>query len=241
MKFAPKRTLSLFVIALGLPLAAWADVTYTYTGPNYTHVDANDYVFYRPPEENAANTARLEQALLASSMSISITLPVFLRPGWNAFNFLELISPELVADFTTLQDTHVVADPTLSYAATSFGANAYGAVTLQGWAGGNSVFVGAIHVDANGAVDDWNISALNLGAGDTLSSNGGGDTIDYQITGHGSEYRYHADAAAGSWAVSGNAVSAVPEPAGYAMLAAGLGLIGLIARRRRPSRRAASA
>lgn len=238
-----KRKLALLILALGLPLAASADVTYSYTGQNFAVADAvlSSMEIEFTPEQILAFESDLKAGLLASSLTMSITLPVYLPSGWSSFSNNAILPSPLLDSLNLLKNTQTLADPTVSFDAEASPQLGLfvggGSVATDGPRGfSTSVFSVLVHADANHAIDAWNIEVRPWVSGDTilLQSAAGGDYLSFDSVRRAGAVHYVAsNATAGDWAMSGTAVTAVPEPAGYGMLLGGLGLMGWASRRRR--------
>ncbi|MES2740832.1 MAG: PEP-CTERM sorting domain-containing protein [Pseudomonadota bacterium] len=253
MKFALKASLTTFVFALIMPLAATADVTYTYTGSNFTDVSAMIIHYPNWPTgevyEDVAAEAAVKESLLSRGLYLSLTTPVYLPAGWSTFSTAGGYSGALLTSMINLEQHHGMDNPGISWSANSGLWNDHGKVALHNdpanveWDLSTS-----LHVNASGIIDAWEFSLLSSDAYAIANainqtnmggSSSNGDAIDWDASAPRwlTDHRAASTAAIGSWASAGSPVLAVPEPATYAMLLAGLGLIGFTARRthRRPA------
>jgi len=122
--------------------------------------------------------------------------------------------------------------PAIQTMALQFGFGAtFGAVTTWNTPGGSFNFVSPVFVSAgSGAIVDGNVAGKVTGLGGTLATTwASGDTLWLRWTERNEIGNDHA-LAIDNLSFS---VTAVPEPGTYALLLAGLGVIGFLARRRR--------
>jgi hypothetical protein len=174
---------------------------------------------------------------------------VYIPQGWSSFSTTTPISGALTAPLMALKAAGY-ADPGVVW---------YGSSSLVADGGHISLLPSndppspahtpptisvSVHVGTNHQIDAWEISmkagydnSFFLLNGKLSSSSTSGDKLSYAFFTHGYGIRQDAsNSNAGAWAVSGSPVAPVapvPEPAGYALMLAGLTAIGTLARRRR--------
>jgi len=231
---------------LYLPLAASADVSYSYTGKLFNDVYAQIAWEGEPPEVSAQRSADATAALLADRITIGFTSPVYIPQGWSTFgSTFQGYGGALLAPLQALADNGV-KDPGITWHVNSslFSGNGHIALAFDpaayDWLWASAISV-AVHVGADQQIDAWSLSmSPGMAVGETAvtwqqqlsSSSDQGDRILLDTIGR--RYvatEYGVSATPGTWAVNGSPVSLVPEPVAAAMLLAGLAT--LVALRRR--------
>lgn len=232
-------------VALCLPLMATADITYTYRGKAFNNVNTEILMDGDTPEQNAANTAAAAAALAIDRVRISFSSPVYLPDGWSNFSTVGAYSGALAASLQALADGGT-ADPGISWKVQTSLFSGDGHISLQfdgasfDWNNASRLNV-SVHADSNHNIDAWEISmepGYGVGAfswaRELSSSSSDGDRLLFENAGnHYYDHREAANASAGRWSVTDGPVSPTPEPAPAAMLLSGLGMLGLLQRRRR--------
>lgn len=215
--------------ANGITTSAWTSATLgTLHAFAQTSIPLSDAT---PHNVQSSAQARMIDTLLASSSLGSL---------YNNYQYTVNIS-----GFTTA--------PSALYAAPSFGATAYVGINIfdnttfttlvqQNWqasslvASGGGLLTGTISAAAGDSITLDLTLQVGSGVGTNVAGQSGFAQADYQNTVH-----FYLDAVtpgANTVATSGYdyaSPSAVPEPETYAMMMVGLGLIGLIARRKKQS------
>lgn len=222
------------LLSLGLPLAASASVTYSYASTPFTSISVSS----TDPAVEAALRAQYASAYL----SASLTLPTYLPTGWNTLSNSGIGSPALVAALSELESHQGLPNPAINWDISSNIAGFSGTVALHmpppGVPDYDPVFSFAVHVGANNQIDAWTLKARpspndwsdptyhNSGVD---SSNSAGDAAFYVGGRFETSYVSGNSGTPGSWSVT----TSVPEASSSAMMLGGLGLIGMLARRRK--------
>lgn len=246
MKPVIKISLTAVAFALSAPLAALAQVTYSYTGAKYDQVSVSLYQWDEDPAVTDARAAAATAALRDQQLTFSFTAPVYLPAGWSTFNTTGGYTGALLNSMTAFEQQHGTNNPGVSWNADSALWGDSGTVALHFDPASfdpdrDSTLSVSLHVGANNVIDAWEFSVQPgpLWYWTYYNQSLSGSSVNGDYTDLASSHprccwdvRQAATATAGSWAATGSQVLAVPEPATYAMLLAGLGWIGLTTRRR---------
>jgi hypothetical protein len=231
------------LIALGFSQAALADVTYTYTGAKFNDVTVltiNDPEV--PPEIALGQSAAAKAILLNDQLGFTLKTPVYMPAGWTTIDYTGVYG-QLAAPLATLPPLGY--DASVSWTVTNTAWTSQGTVQLDNvfaydpWL--DSKLSLSVHVGAGNAIDAWTISIVpgeawgpptfDIAVG---SSSITGDTLLYEFAAnHGYQRKEAAVTTAGTWALSGSPITAVPEPGTAAMLLAGLALTGAMLRKQK--------
>lgn len=159
-------------------------------------------------------------ASVAGNFASAQTVGTFQNPGNNNLSYTSYSPSYVFADY---------ASPTLTgsfdYTFTfNLASNLAFTTVVNGWDGMTGM---------SGTLTPSGGSALNLSS---IPLSGGGTSLSYGSLSGASQYSLHfvgtAPEAGQSFNVQLHSVQAVPEPETFAMLLAGLGLIGMVTRRR---------
>lgn len=169
-----------------------------------------------------AGSALLSQAATAAVDISSLPKAVKLESG-GSLTFGDKFKNNQQGSFFYDVFTFNVTQPSaLNVVLTSQSTSALTGLNLTGFglysSVGNTLLQGGTQ-ELSGATDKWSLSFANLAAGAYYMKVSGDVVFSTGATFSG----------------NGNLVSAVPEPGTYAMLLAGLGLLGFVARRRQKS------
>jgi hypothetical protein len=232
---------ALAAAALAVPQAAIADVSYTYTGNIFN--DVNVLTIHDPevpPEIALAESAAAKAILLSDHLGITLTTPVYIPVGWSNISYTG-ISGELYVPLYAQQPSNPGAGVNWTLTNTAFAGGGHIDLNngIDTWLE-NRLSV-SVHVSAGNVIDAWEITLLpgevygppnwNMHAS---SSSVSGDSVLYEFgAAHYYQRREAANADVGTWAVTGSPVAAVPEPASYALLLAGLALVAGATQRKR--------
>jgi hypothetical protein len=240
---ATKLMLGALVGALAMPLAAMADVTYTYTGATFNDVNVQTWLDPEvPPEVALAQSAAAKAILLNDHIGITLTTPVYIPTGWSSITYTG-ITGELSGPLYGLQADYPGAGVSWTLTNSAFGGSGHIQLDNIGafdpWL--DSRLTVSLHVGSGNVIDAWDISVLPgeaYGAPNwdihVASSSTNGDSLLHEFgAAHYAQRREAATTDIGTWAVSGSPVAAVPEPASYALLLAGLALVAGAAQRKR--------
>jgi hypothetical protein len=232
---------ALAAAALAAPPAAMADVSYTYTGKIFNDVNVLTIQDPEvPPEIALAESAAAKVILLGDHLGVTLTTPVYIPAGWSNISYMG-VSGELYGPLSAQQSGNPGAGVTWSLTNTAFAGSGHIDLnnSIDTWLE-NRLSV-SVHVSAGNVIDAWEITLL---PGEVYgppnwdirvaSSSTGGDSLLYEFgAAHYYQRREAANADVGGWVVSGSPVAAVPEPASYALLLAGLALVAGAAQRKR--------
>lgn len=236
MKPALKASLTALVFALGVPLAATARVSYTYTaGSNYT--DASAVITTSTPYDSTTwRDVGAEQALLHERLTFSLDTPDYLPAGWSTLTGggypNAMLSTLSTQDHPTDPNAFWFAESGL-FSGSGVVNSGYDLVTLSM----------SVHVGADHAIDAWEFAVSYVPSDDWqnyVQSGLIGSSVNGDLTYSSVSAKYYlkdysaATSVIGTWEFSGSpdTHAPVPEPATYAMLLAGLGMIGVTARRK---------
>jgi hypothetical protein len=215
---------------IAFPAHAWTTESLTITGGSmtmYNGFDSFGTVPVLPGPSSTLDDGMLNGAVDADGLHGSAVNPVttfmFLGIPWKTFFAHSMQTPWTCNSDCTL----VVADPEP------------GAITVSGTA-----WDAAITADFSGFFTEWNGNIFRQGGQATGTGNwiieptpestSGIYTFTLQwslVNDFGPFQGFTSE-----WVLTGTAVAAVPEPETYAMLLAGLGLVGAVARRKRKQR-----
>ena len=219
----------LFVSVFASPVHAWTTESLTITGGSMTmHDGTNTFgaVSIVPGPSSTLGDVAVDGAVDADGLHGSAASPVttfqFLGIPWNTFFAHSVQTPGMCNPACTV----TIADPEP------------GAITVNGTA-----WDPVITADFSGFFTEWNGNRFRQGG----LATGTGNWIIEPLPWTGTalynftlEWSAFHDAGpfqgmTSDWVLTGTAVAVVPEPETYAMLLAGLGLIGAAARRKAPA------